>query len=97
FHALEQLDGFRIAFGQMLFEVAAETQVASEEHVRINVAPDFAQVGDETDLPVEKGHWRNRKIHAHAGRARHLGKGRNADGGGYFKTISRRRVLAQDS
>src|SRR5579859_3814755 len=81
----------------MLFEVAAKAQVPPIKHVRIDVAPKFAQVGDQPNLAVEIGHRRNWKIHANARRASHLRERRDAHGGGHLETVSGRRMFAKPS
>src|SRR6266436_3046143 len=67
FHALEKLDGFGIALRETLFKIAAESEMAAKEHERINVAPDFAEVGNETNFAVEILHRRDGNIGAHSG------------------------------
>src|SRR5882724_9075190 len=64
FHRFEQLDGFGIALGKALFKIAAEAEMAAVEHEGIDVAPNFAEVGDEANSAVERLHGGNGEVGA---------------------------------
>ena len=49
---VEKLQRFLVALGQQFFEIALESKMASIEHERIDVAPDFGQIRDVTEAPV---------------------------------------------
>ena len=52
----------RFAFRKVLFEVALIAEMATEEHVGVDVAPDFGELGDVADFAVEVGRWWYRDI-----------------------------------
>src|ERR1700758_2463896 len=53
FDILEKFESRGVALGPQLLEVALETEVASVEHVGVDVAPDFGEVRDLADVAVE--------------------------------------------
>jgi hypothetical protein len=57
---IEEIERFRIAFGEQLFEIAFESEMPAEQHVGIDVAPDFRKVGNLAHAPIEIGRGRNR-------------------------------------
>src|SRR5260370_701585 len=78
FHGLdvvEQAERLRIALGQELFEIAFESEMTAVEHVGIDVAPDFGQVGDVADAPVEIGGGRDGDVRTHPRATRFGGAG----------------------
>ena len=88
FHALKELDGFRIALRKALFEVAAETHVPPIEHERVDVAPDFAEIGHQADLAVQVLHSRNGEVGSNTRRSGHTWNFFDADRRRHAKTVS---------
>src|SRR5689334_19143567 len=62
---MKQLERFRIARRQQLFEVAFETEMAAIKHERIDVAPDFREMRDRTHTTVQIRRRRDRNRNAH--------------------------------
>ena len=48
-----QRDAIRIAFGESFFEISAEAEMASVDHERIYVTPDFAEIRNGADFAIE--------------------------------------------
>src|SRR5271170_627107 len=78
FHVAVEFERAGIAVRESLFKIAAEAHVATEEHVRIDVAPHFAQIRHNTNFLVEIRDGKDRQIGA--GARRTLLSGKNKDG-----------------
>ena len=70
FHVVEEFEGARIAFGESFLEISAESEMASVNHERIYVAPDFVQIRNRADFAIEIRDRRNRYVGANSRRAR---------------------------
>ena len=55
FDEVKEFEGFAVAFGKQLFEVAFETEMAAVEHEGIDVAPDLSEIGDGAGAAVVIG------------------------------------------
>ena len=56
FDGVVEFQRFGIARGECALKIAFETEVPDEQHLRVDVAPDFSEVRDRDDFPV--GIWR---------------------------------------
>src|SRR5215471_9450661 len=70
FHLFEQFHRFGIMRGELLFEIAAKTQMPAVEHVWIDVAPNFLKVRNEAHLAFQVRRRWNRQITADPRRPR---------------------------
>ena len=61
-----QLDRFHISSGERVGEAAAEAQVAPEQHLRVDVAPNLVEIRDRFDVAIQIRHRQRRHVDADA-------------------------------
>src|SRR5258708_28779457 len=64
-HVVRQLDCPRVALGQLLLEVALESEMASIKHERVDIAPHFGQMRNLANFAIEIRRGGNRQIRAY--------------------------------